>query len=100
MLQWANLLQKVLFLCKCKGSFRFRRWWVKTHLREEMREIFGAYNSLFLVFIVVDHEEFYNMTRMTPIDFEALHSLVGPRLKKHSLRKPLLTRLRLSVTLK
>lgn len=66
-----------------------------------MRNTLGAYNALFLIFMKEDHEEFYNMTRMTPSDFEAIHSLVGPRLEKLRIyREPLPTRLRLALTLK
>lgn len=34
------------FMRKC-GNTTIRRWWVKSYIRVEVREIFGAYETLF-----------------------------------------------------
>lgn len=81
-------------------NIRFRRWWVKPHITEEMREMFGNYQNLFFYLINTDHEEFYNLTRMTPDQFNVLYALIEHRLQKTSMRRPLPKRLRLFVTLK
>lgn len=47
-----------------------------------------------------DEEQFFEYTRMNTSQFDYLFSLIVPMLQKHSLRKPLPTRLRLAVTLR
>lgn len=96
--QWMHVVQ--LFLKLYDDSPVLRRWWVKFHIRQAMRNLFGGYQRLFLYYMHEDHEQFYHMTRMTPEDFEALHRLVGPRLEKTSFREPLPSRLRLCLVLK
>lgn len=96
--QWFNLMH--LYMQWCNRKLRFRRWWVKRHITNEMRDLFGAYQTLFIYFAQNDHEEFYNMTRMTPHQFETLYGLIRHRLIKRSKRRPLSKRLRLIITLK
>ena len=50
---------------------RFRRWWIKPHIRDRMRDRFGAYKTLFLYF-----EELFLMTRMTVEQFRSLHDIL------------------------
>lgn len=66
MVQWINLMNKITFLLRNNFYNRFRQWWVKSHLKSEMRNALEAYNALLLIFMEEDHEEFYNITRMTP----------------------------------
>lgn len=78
-----------------------RRWWVKCHLRNQIREAHGACETIWRYFYLHDHEEFFNMTRMTPYQFDTLHNLLRNRLKrKNRFRSPLSTTLRLALTLK
>lgn len=95
---WLNLVN--LYLRWSQNTFPLRRWWVKSHIRNEMRDMFGAYQTLFMYFTQTDHEEFYKMTRMTPAQFENLYMHIRHRLIKRSIRRPLSKRLRLLITLK
>lgn len=88
-----------LYITLCDSQSHFRRWWVKPHIREEMRNIFGVYETLFFYFAENDHEEFYKMTRMMPNQFLKLYNLVRHRLIKTSPRRPLSKKLRLFITL-
>lgn len=99
MLSWMKILHLYLRYLNICGD-GVRRWWVKPHIKDQMRDIFGAYEALFLYFFQNDHDEFLKMVRMTPNDFEDLHDIVGLRLKKFSIRRPLPSRLRLALTLK
>ena len=69
----------------------FRRWRSKPHITEEVRSKVGAYSNLFRYFFLHNHEEFYNLTRMTIEQFDALHEMVRPHLEKAYVqgRKPL-----------
>lgn len=101
MARWHWLTIMRLYL-KFRRQFKskIRRWWVKPFIKEMNRNMFGAYETAFLYFFENDHEEFYDMVRMTPDDFEELHNVIGPHLRKFSRRRPLSTRLRLALTLK
>lgn len=77
-----------------------RRWWVKPHLSMQIRQNFGAHQKLLQYFKTSDHEEFFKFTRMSVEQFDMLHSLLEPKLKKRSHRTPLATELRLALTLK
>ena len=84
-----------------KSIESFRRWRVKPHITEEMRNTYGAYSNLFIYFYLNDHEEFYSLTRMTIEQFDQLHALVKPKLARKTFRgrKPLASELRLAATL-
>ncbi|XP_043476015.1 uncharacterized protein LOC122507396 isoform X2 [Leptopilina heterotoma] len=92
-----NLVTLYMRLCQARPGIR--RWWVKPHIRHNLRELFGAYQTLFLYYIRSDHEEFYKMARMTPDQFDLLYNLIAHRLQKASLRRPLSKKLRLILTL-
>lgn len=77
-----------------------RRWWVKPHLYTNIRHELGAHQKLFMYFQTNDHEEFYNFTRMSVQQFNYLHDLLKPMLKKRSRREPLPTEVRVAVTLR
>ncbi|XP_043462833.1 protein ALP1-like [Leptopilina heterotoma] len=94
-LEWLNLIRLYMRM----SSEVFRRWWVKPHIKTHMRELFGAFDTIFNYFVNNDHENFRKMVRMSVEQFEELHGLIHHRLQKRSLRQPLSTRLRLAVTL-
>ena len=65
---WLRILD--LYLKYCAGANQqFRRWFTKHHITNEMRDAFGAYETLFLYYANCDHEGFYKMTRMTVPQF-------------------------------
>ncbi|XP_043466356.1 uncharacterized protein LOC122501147 [Leptopilina heterotoma] len=97
-LQFFNIVYQYRRLNELFG-FVVRRWWVRPHIQDAVRELFGAYEALFRYYAENDQEEFVKMTRMTPWDFEELHNIVGPHLQKFSFRRPLPTRLRLALCL-
>ncbi|KAK3929806.1 Protein ALP1-like [Frankliniella fusca] len=74
-----------------------RRWWVRPINR--VRNAQGMYHNLVQELITDDHEEFFGLFRMWPEQFNLLVRLVHPFLKKHSIRTPLPTELRVAVTL-
>lgn len=90
-----NLLEEALVLARRMG----RRWWVREFNLEDARENWGAFNTVFMYFKHNDTEQFYELVRMTPAQFEFLNHLVEPLLTKHSWRTPLPSQLRLAVTL-
>lgn len=94
-LEWLNLIRLYVKM----STEVFRCWWVKPHIRTHVRDLFGAYDSLFQYFILNDHESFQKIVRISVDQFEELHDLISHRLQKRSLRQPLSTRLRLAVTL-
>lgn len=96
--EWLNVVN--FFNRLCRRRPQFHRWWVKLHIRQQTRDLFGSYRTLFLYFMYNDHEEFYKMTRMSPDQFNILYGLIAHRLQKTSIRKPLPQKLRLAVTLK
>nr|CAD7404285.1 unnamed protein product [Timema cristinae] len=81
-----------------KRRLQNRRWWVRPILRNRQRH--GDFNNMFKELRYTDHEEFYQYVRMTPGQFDQLHFLVAPLLKKRSHRTPLSTELRLAVLLR
>lgn len=68
---------------------RSRRWWVRPHICEMIREQHGAYQKLFKYFKINNHDQFFELTRMSVQQFNVLHNLVKPRLRKKSNRKNL-----------
>ncbi|XP_034236584.1 protein ALP1-like [Thrips palmi] len=74
-----------------------RRWWVRPVNRPRVAH--GFYNNLFTELMTTDHEEFFDLFRMSPEQFNLLVNFVHPFLEKHSIRTPLPTKLRLAVTL-
>ncbi|OXU18653.1 hypothetical protein TSAR_014054 [Trichomalopsis sarcophagae] len=80
-------------------NIRFRRWWIKPELKEEIGLRFGAYSTIFLYFKLEDEEEFYNFVGMTLTQFNNLHNLVHNRLVKRSCRRSLSPELRLAAVL-
>lgn len=77
MSQWINFI--FLYMRSLEVGSPLRRWWVKPHITEQMRNLFGAYQSLFFYFFEQDHDH---------------------RLIKTSPRKPLSKKLRLFFTLR
>lgn len=74
-----------------------RRWWVRPVNRPRRAQ--GFCNNLLHELITSDHEEFFDLFRMLPEQFDLLVKLVHPFLRKHSIRTPLSTKLRVAVTL-
>jgi len=92
-------IQKIRRILKEKRKIS-RRWWVKPHLSMQIRHNFGAHQKLLQYFKTSNHEEFLTFTRMSVEQFDMLHSLLEPKLKKRSHRTPLATELRLALTLR
>ena len=97
---------RLIFLYQHLTNLRFkrkrvilRRYWVKPHLTVGMRNAEGAFRTLFLRFKETDHEEFFKLTRMSPMQFEFLHSLTREKLAKSSFRESLSTELRLAAVI-
>jgi len=80
-----------------KRRKRNRRWWVRPVNCD--RPIYGHHDRLFRYFHLNDGEEFYDTLRVTPEQFSLLVDLIKPFLRKHSIRRPLSTELRLGITL-
>jgi len=99
LLIWIQII-KMRFILRRKRRRIMRRWWVKPYLTTNIRQKIGAHQKLFVYFRSTDHEEFYNLTRMTVQQFDYLHELLKPLLKKRSRREPLPTEVRTAVTLK
>lgn len=74
-----------------------RRWWVRPVNRT--RDAKGFYFNLFKELFETDHEEFFGLFRMSPNQFHTLVKLLHSHFKKRSIRTPLPTDLRISVTL-
>lgn len=95
-LSWHNLLLLQWQAIK-KRRTKQRRWWVRPVNR--LRNAQGFYHNLVQEIIQSDHEEFFELYRMWPEQFNLLVNLVHPHIKKNSIRTPLPTELRLAVTL-
>ncbi|KAJ8672011.1 hypothetical protein QAD02_003270 [Eretmocerus hayati] len=80
-------------------SIRIRRWWVRPHLKEHIRQQFGALSTIFIYFYLNDQEQFYHFVGMTTEHFSILLNLVRHQLTKHSFRTPLLPELKLAAVL-
>ena len=65
-----------------------------------IRQNFGAHKKLFTYFRISDHEEFFKLTRMSVQQFDYLHDLLKPKLRKRSRRKPLPIEIRIVVILR
>ncbi|KAK3921453.1 LOW QUALITY PROTEIN: Protein ALP1-like [Frankliniella fusca] len=91
-----NLVTKYVMYKAWKRLPR-RRWWVRPVNRPRVAR--GFYDNLVNELLTEDHEEFFELFRMWPQQFELLVVLVHPYLKKNSLRTPLPTKLRVAVTL-
>lgn len=76
---------------------RERRWWVKPINRT--RNELGYFNNQFKEAYETDHEEFFDMVRMTPAQYDHLCNLVRLFLTKKSLRKPISVNERIAMTL-
>ena len=90
-------VQVLLEIINLKSSKKgnFRRWWVRPHLR--LRNYYGAYKTLFKYFKNFDHEEFKKLTRLSPRQFDILHTLLKRKLtKKSTFRQPLSSEMRLA----
>lgn len=74
-----------------------RRWWVRPVNRP--RRAHGFYINLLNELMTSDHEEFFDLFRMSPEQFELLVNFVHLFLQKHSIRTPLPTKLRVAGTL-
>lgn len=99
MYHWINLM-KLVVRSREEERRGNRRWHVRPHITNFMRDNYGAYEMLFLYFANNDSEEFYNMVRMDLQCFRVLYNLLYERLLKTSLRRPLSGELRLVLTLK
>lgn len=87
-------------LLEKRMKMRFRRWWTKPEVAEEMRERYGAYATIFLYIKLHDEEEFYNFVGMRLVPFVNLLNLVQEILVKRSRRRSLPPELRLAAVLK
>lgn len=96
---WLNMLN-IVHRCLDQLQIPLRRWWVKPHIRNIMRDNYGAYEMLFLYYANNDSEEFFNMVRMDVESFWKLYNMLHLRLRKTSVRKPLSGELRLALTLR
>ena len=106
-LQLLNLLNALLLLLKLKCLIKLRkavlssrRWWVKPHLRNNIRDAIGGYNKIFIYYKLQDHEKFYRLIRMSVASFNYLFNIVKRKLTKHGPRKPLSAELKLAVVLR
>lgn len=91
-----NLILLEYLLLK-RRMLKRRQWWVWPVNR--MRDAQGFYFNLFKELIEIDHEEFFGLFRMSSNQFHTLVELLHPHLKTRSIRTPLPTNLRVSVTL-
>lgn len=95
-LSWHNLLLLQWQAIK-KRRTKQRRWWVRPVNR--LWNAQGFYHNLIQELIQSDHEEFFELYRMWPEQFNLLVNLVHPHIKKNSIWTPFPTELRLAVTL-
>lgn len=78
----------------------YRRWWVKPHLRENVRRRYGAFATLFSYFKEYDEEEYYKLLHVTVDQFNDLHKLLKSRLTKSNIRRRSIpSEIRLAMTL-
>lgn len=73
---WIQIIKLRLILRRRRR--RLRRWWVKPLLSMDVRQKLGAHRKLFMYFRTTDHEEFYNLTRMSVQQFDYLHDMLKP----------------------
>ncbi|XP_031789426.1 protein ALP1-like isoform X1 [Nasonia vitripennis] len=92
-----NIISIILQICLRKCNIR--RWWVKPHLRNELRDEYGAYNCIFRYFKLNDEEEFQKFVSMTSEQFDEILELVRPQLTKRSKRRALTPEMRLAAVL-
>ncbi|XP_043471954.1 protein ANTAGONIST OF LIKE HETEROCHROMATIN PROTEIN 1-like [Leptopilina heterotoma] len=97
--QWLQLLQRCLLLIYSHQNQSNRRWHVRPHITNYLRDNYGAYECLFLYYANSDQELFKEMCRLSVDGFKKLHDIVGPSLVKRSRRRPLSTEVRLAITL-
>ena len=84
-----------------KKYHTIRRWWVKPHLKNNVRNEYGGFVTMYCYFKENDHEEFKNFVGVTVDQFNELLELVEPKLRKRSWRPGVLCpELRLAVVLK
>ena len=82
-----KFLQLLLILKRiCKG----RRWWIKPHLYPQVRDNCGGYQLIFRYFYLHDHEEFFELTRMSVDQYTLLSELTRNKLTSKSHRPGLL----------
>lgn len=81
-----------------KKKKKARRWSVRPVNRD--REKKGEFRRIMLELKLCDEEWFFRYTRMTVQLFEELVILVGPSLKKNSIKKPICPSQRLLMTLR
>lgn len=74
-----------------------RRWWIRPINRS--RSTLRYFNNQFKEAYETDHEEFFNMIRMTPAQYDDLCRFVQPFLIKRSIRKPIIVEERVAMTL-
>lgn len=48
--EWLNIVNLYLRLINTRS--RIRQWWVKPHITVAMRELFGAYQTLFFLLLI------------------------------------------------
>ena len=95
-LNFIRAIDIILDICLNK-CHRIRRWWTKPHLKEDVREEYGAFSTIYYHFKENDHAEFYNFVGVTIDQFNILLELVQPKLIKRSRRKALCPELRRSI---
>ena len=72
---------------------------MKPHLHPSLRNIYGAYNHLFVYFALNDAQEFYDFMHLSLDHYITLLTFVRQKLVKHSRRPPLSPDVRLAVVL-
>ncbi|XP_051153689.1 uncharacterized protein LOC127276973 [Leptopilina boulardi] len=78
----------------------WRRYWVKPHLYSNIRNIYGAFAVTFDYIKRENHEDFYDLYRMTECQFDKWHELLRSNLEKnYVVREPLSSALKLAVML-
>ncbi|KAJ8681708.1 hypothetical protein QAD02_017500 [Eretmocerus hayati] len=78
---------------------RIRRWWTMPHLLRQVRAEFGLYATIFMSFELNDHEEFYEFTGMSVMEFSLILNLVADELTSTSNRSGLNPELKLAAVL-
>ncbi|XP_034245542.1 protein ALP1-like [Thrips palmi] len=90
------LLTLSVLVLKRRRRGGIRRWWRHPTLIEED----GEYAKLFLPYKNTSHDRFFRYTRMEVWQFDELLKLVGPRLRRFSMRKPVPPEERLAITIR
>ncbi|KAJ8682561.1 hypothetical protein QAD02_018353 [Eretmocerus hayati] len=102
----ASILEIMLISLQCMekavqqfGSLRIRRWWVRPHIQEELRQQYGALTTIFIYFHLRDNEDIYNHFGTTVEHFDILLRYLRVTLTRYSPRGSLEPELKLAAVL-